>query len=507
MIRPIYGISLSSKVLLAQKPALFSLPLRLVNFLGFCLVLFLSACNNWPVLAPATVTTVVIRFDLQTGSSAAPTPTPAISDTPLATVSVIPTLTAALMPLPSPTPISSATMTSSPDTAADDLIPPPPPSSAYIIQPVPTPVPARPVRGAIYNGPLSDQLVLLDPAPGFNLPVGLNQLEFKWQWHGEEVRSCQLDDNFGFELRLWPDLTNPYVPAAQRSNTQPLGAFDARSEQAKISSSCDPQTGTRRYLLTNLNSAPGVALAGGAGQFFWDVAYVQLKPYYTVLAVSMPNDFFIPVTTPPVPTVTPTPPYILTPAPKPAGQITLLKPEHGSTFPVNAGPVEFVWRWEGQPQAACGLTAAGYGFELRLWSTQPGFVPLGVMDVVADQRLILCDPADGTYHYRLPDLKLAPGVKATYVDEFRWDGQFQWDVALVSLSPYLPPASAPPSAQFEISLSGYSSAFDRLGRKLRCNEIASWPEAQAIFLATGPDQDSLGLDPDGNKIACDELRR
>ncbi|MCL4298059.1 MAG: hypothetical protein KJ077_20115 [Anaerolineae bacterium] len=487
--------------------------LRLANFLGACLVLFLPACTDGSDLVPdylfperpTTATMVVIQFDLQSGPLAGLTPTRAVVELPLFPVTATPTPAATLTPLPSPTAVSLTTPASLPSTAADDLIPPA--SSSSIGQPAQTPIPAQPSRGAIYNGPLSAQLALLDPQPGFNLPAKLNQLEFKWQWHGPEVRPCHLDDNFGFELRLWPDLSNPYLPAAQRGNIQPLGAFDALAEQAKITDSCDPETGTRRYLLTNLNSAPGVALAGGAGQFLWDVAYVQLKPYYTVLAVSVPNDFFIPVTTPPVPTVTPTSLYILTPAPKPAGRIILLKPEHGSVFPVNAGPVEFVWQWESQNQAPCGLTAAGYGFELHLWSTQPGFVPLGVMDVVADQRLILCDPADGTYHYHLPDLKLAPGIKATYVGELRWDGQFQWNVALVSLSPYLPPESASPPAQFEISLSSYSGAIDRLGRELRCSEIPSWPEAQAIFLAAGSEQDPSGLDPDGNKIACDELRR
>lgn len=45
---------------------------------------------------------------------------------------------------------------------------------------------------------------------------------------------------------------------------------------------------------------------------------------------------------------------------------------------------------------------------------------------------------------------------------------------------------------------------DRLSAKSRCRRYASQDEAQAVFLdAGGPEQDTLGLDPDGDGYACE----
>jgi hypothetical protein len=336
-------------------------------------------------------------------------------------------------------------------------------------------------------------------------------LEFKWQWLGQELRPCQLPEEFGFEIRIWPDLDNPGVPPGQRSAITPLGVIDAVKEQTKIAANCDVKHGSRRYTVTYLRQAPGVALAGGSGHFFWDVAYIQLKPYYVPLMVSMPRDFFIPPLAANLPTLTPTPTptpaFPLTPGPKPAGVITLVAPEGKPVFPANVGPVEFRWRWEGPGIGPCQL-ADGYGFELRIGSAQPGFPRLGVRDAVTAQNQIICDPGTGMYSTTVLDLKNAAGVKATYVGEYRWDGQFVWDVALVSLRPYLPPDSASSPGSFEISLGRYTGSLDPFGEPLKCGAFAAWTEAQAVFLAAGgPARDPHQLDSDGNQIACDELRR
>jgi hypothetical protein len=79
-------------------------------------------------------------------------------------------------------------------------------------------------------------------------------------------------------------------------------------------------------------------------------------------------------------------------------------------------------------------------------------------------------------------------------------------VALVSIQPYRPPDSASAPGSFEISLSQYGGPFDPFGAPLKCNAFASWIEAQAVFLAADPTKDPHKLDPDGNQIACDELR-
>jgi hypothetical protein len=349
---------------------------------------------------------------------------------------------------------------------------------------------------------------LLDPGSGYLLPAGLDQLEFKWLYTGPALRPCEIEAGYGFELRVWPHPANPYLPQFAREQLSPLGVVDAKEAQPVIAASCDPATGSRRYLLTGLAGAPGIAQAGSQGQFFWDIAYVQLEPYYLVLGVASPRDFFIPATGPtPTPGLTPTPTlaFPLTPQPRPSGRIVLLKPDHGAVFPISVGPVQFEWRWEGTRAGICQV-GAGYGFELRVWSRQSGSTPLGVRDAVAEQDQVRCDPATGVYSTLVPDLKLTPGATATYQGELRWDGQFWWDVALVSLQPYLPPETASEPRPFDLSLGGYAGPLDRLGRAIRCSELGTWPEAQAFFLAMGgPTLDPNKLDPDGNGQACEEL--
>lgn len=412
--------------------------------------------------------------------------------------------TAAPILTPSPT-LSPTAILNDPLEPAATLLPTPSPVEA-----VATPAGQPPVDagGNIYTGPLTHTVSLLDPAHEYVLPVGLDQLEFKWRYTGSAPRVCDLEAGYGFEVRVWPHPTNPYLPLPAREQLSPLGVVDAKAAQPAIAASCDPQTGNRRYLLTGLTGAPGIALANGQGQFFWDVAYVQLEPYYLVLGVASPHTFFIPATGP-TPTLgstpTPAPAFPLTPQPRPEGHVVLLKPDHGAVFPISAGPLQFEWQWEGSREEIC-RAASGYGFELRIWSRQPDFIPLGLWDAVADQDRVHCDPATGVFNAIVPDLKSAPGVAATYQGELRWNGQFWWDVALVSVQPYLPPESASEPRPFDLSLGGYAGPVDQLGRALRCSEFGTWPEAQAFFLAMGgPGQDPNDLDPDADGWACEEL--
>jgi len=355
--------------------------------------------------------------------------------------------------------------------------------------------------------PVSGDISLIDPQPGFTLPPELNQLEFKWGWQGEVRQPCELVDGHGFEVRIWPD------PAtAGAGSIGPMGVVDAVEEQAAIASSCDLKTEKWRFTVTNLNNTPAVRLAGGGGHFYWDIAYIQTQPYYVPLLSSGPWDFYIPppagAEPSPTPTVMPAALFVNEAGPRPNGVISLLAPESGHTFPATVGPAEFKWHWNGPILANSCQPAAGYGFELRIGSTQPGSGLLGVMDVVLDQNRISCDPAAGVYNYSVFDLKKAPGVMDTYKGNFHWDGHFQWDVALVSLQPYVPPSSAAAPNFFEISLNDYRGPLDPFGKQLKCSDFPSWIEAQAVFLAAGgPSSDFHKLDPDRNQIACDELRQ
>lgn len=415
-------------------------------------------------------------------------PNPPPVDTPVfsPTVTVAPLIPATPIPQPMSTPAMSDTGTQTTGQPQDG------PESGQV------PGPGLPVSGDIS---------LIDPQPGFSLPPELNQLEFKWGWRGEVLQPCELVDGHGFEVRIWPD------PAtAGGGSIGPMGVVDAVQEQAAIASSCDLKTEKWRFTVTNLNNTPAVRLAGGAGHFYWDIAYIQTEPYYVPLLSSGPWDFYIPPSAggepAPTPTVMPTALFVSEPGPRPNGVITLLAPASGHTFPPTVGPAEFKWHWDGPILANSCQPSEGYGFELRIGSTQPGSDLLGVMDVVLDQNRISCDPAAGTYNYTVLDLKSAPGVMETYKGNFRWDGQFQWDVALVSLQPYVPPYSASTPNFFEISLNDYRGPLDPFGVQLICSDFSSWIEAQAVFLAAGgPGSDFHKLDPDHNHVACDELRQ
>lgn len=469
------------------------------------LALLALACNSPSFFPeqPTATPTAALSFAVQVQILASPTATPfALSPTP-----VVSGATPSPLSSPSATPPAPLAQEGQPAVTPvpQAAIPTPLPLNP-VNTPAPSPTPAAAAGDGVYTGNITDQIVLLSPDPAYTLPEGADQLEFKWLWLGQELRPCQLPEGYGFEVRLWPSQAE--VPAGQRAAVQPLGVIDAVQEQPIIAANCDVKTGTRRYTVNFLRQTPGVRQAGGNGHFFWDVAYIQLKPYFNLM-VSAPRDFFIPGSgpeAPPTPALVPTATvaYVLTPGPKPKGTITLLDPAGKPTFPASIGQVEFRWRWEGEG-GNCQLPP-GYGFEMRIWSAQPGFAPLGVFDAIKSQPQVACDPGSGTYSFMVANLKGVPGVKATYVGDYRWNGQFLWDVVLVSTQPYLPPDSAPSPGSFEISLNQYGGPFDPFGEPLKCSAFPSWIEAQAVFLAADPTKDPHKLDPDGNQIACDELR-
>ncbi len=489
-------------------------PNKLKRLSAVCLAaLFSMACGaNVPFVSTATPvplpTPIVVRVEIKGQTTTLYDDPPTATPIPLVTVTPFPTVAAPTRPPSAQTASPQPT-----DTPSGQLFPTATPTQSEMPSASPPMLPTTPIdvpsatpaesNASIYTGPLTGQIMLIDPDSGFNLPVGINHLEFKWLWTGAEVRPCQLQEGYGFQVRIWP---NP--ASSEIANVTPKGTIDAVEEQDIIAGSCDPKTGTRRFTVQDLANTPGVKDGGGQGQFFGDVAYVHLEPYQ-VVSVSVPHDFFIP---PPAPdseptataTSSPTPLYVPEPGPKPAGIITLLRPEFGHTFPPTVGQVEFKWHWSGLlPENSC-QPAPGYGFEIRIGSLQPGFIPLGVMDVVKHQDKITCDREAGVFNYTLSDLKEAPGVKETFEGENKWDGKFQWDVALVSLNPYIPPDSASIPNAFEISLAGYPGPFDPFGAPLKCSDFSTWIEAQAVYLAAGgPVKDPHQLDDDGNGVACD----
>lgn len=476
------------------------------------LALVLLACQVWQPLAvvsTVTPTPVVIHAIIkgQPIQVDEPSPTPIV-----ATSTPIPTSTAIVFASPFPPPpttepvvilIASATPSQQPMATVITSLPSPISS--------PTPIPlanANPPSNTNAAGwPVTDDIILIDPQPGFRLPAELDQLEFKWNWVGEEIRICELREGHGFEVRIWPAPDNPKLPPGEIN--LPLGTINAVEEQDIITASCDPKTGMRRLTVNYLKNTPGVQKGGGWGHFYWDVAHIQLESFYRPIAASAPRDFFIPPPSNATPTATPTatPLFVTEPGPRPIGNITLKYPESGAIFPPTVGPVEMKWNWNGALFEDSCQPAVDYGFEIRVSSTQPGFVPLGVMNAVTEQDKISCDPSTGDFNYTIPALRELPGVKQTYMGEFRWNGQFQWDVALVSLNPYTPPTSSATPNTFEITLEGYTGPFDPTGVPLKCGVFSDWIEAQALFLAAGgPGKDFHKLDPDGNQIACDELR-
>ena len=206
---------------------------------------------------------------------------------------------------------------------------------------------------------------------------------------------------------------------------------------------------------------------------------------------------------PPIPIPTNTaPPPPPTPTPEVIGEIILLEPESDILLPVKVRDYEFKWRWTGR--AGCQLPSE-YAFEVRIWP--PGLeTPLGAMDAIHHRPDVYCDPVSGLYSYTVPNLKDTPGAMAVAV-ETAGTGPFLWNVALMRTYPAIVPLATAPPRFFTIP-GDYVGPYDTSRPTVTCLDFSVWLEAQALYLATGgPRVDLNNLDPDGNGIACDELRK
>lgn len=253
-----------------------------------------------------------------------------------------------------------------------------------------------------------------------------------------------------------------------------------------------------------------------------DVAVTVIAPQRpvtntpSVLNVIIPTPTLISTDTPeppPTPTLTPTPaPPTLPPTPAPTatpttenfGTISLAEPQSNLVLPATIRDFEFKWRWS--RGEGCQLPSE-YVFELRLWPTRLDFAgPIPAMDALQDRSAVFCDPVSGLFGFRVDNLKNTAGAQAVAVQTAA-TGDFFWNVALLKIFPDIKPVATSDTRMFTIP-SDYVGPYDTSRPTVTCSNFSVWLEAQALFLATGgPGPDINGLDPDGNGIACDELRK
>ncbi len=222
-------------------------------------------------------------------------------------------------------------------------------------------------------------------------------------------------------------------------------------------------------------------------------------PTDTPLPTETPTETPVPPppTAIPLPTGTPAPP---TETPVYLGEILLESPQHELLMPVTVTDFEFKWRWTGRED--CTLPP-DYAFELRIWP--PGGSPLAAMNALAERDKVYCDPVGRVYSYRVGNIKDTAGPMSVAVQTAA-TGPFLWDVALLQTYPALQPVLTASPRSFVIP-GDYVGPYDTTRPTVTCLAFAKWLDAQALYLATGgPQSDLNGLDPDGNGIACDEIR-
>jgi len=221
---------------------------------------------------------------------------------------------------------------------------------------------------------------------------------------------------------------------------------------------------------------------------------------------------------PPPPTDTPTSTPTVTPAqiavvsvssspqvpptatPEFVGEILLEEPIHNLLMPVKVRDFEFKWYWTGRNDC---ILPTEYAFEVRIWP--PAGSPMAAMDAIAERDKIYCDPVSGLWSYTVPNLKDAPGPMSVAV-ETAATGPYLWNVALMRTYPVIEAAATASPRSFTIP-GDYVGPYDTTRATVTCLNFNVWLEAQALYLATGgPVADLNNLDPDGNGIACDELR-
>lgn len=227
-------------------------------------------------------------------------------------------------------------------------------------------------------------------------------------------------------------------------------------------------------------------------------------PTLLVTDTPQPSPTFTPTYTPAPPTPLPSPAPTATPTTENFGTISLAEPQPNLILPATVRDFEFKWRWS--RGEGCQLPSE-YVFELRIWPTRldsAGSIP--AMDALQDRSAVFCDAMSGLYGFRVDNLKNTAGAQAVAVQTAA-TGDFFWNVALLKIFPDIKPVATSDTRMFTIP-SNYVGPYDTSRPTVTCSNFSVWLEAQALFLATGgPGPDINHLDPDGNGIACDELRK
>jgi hypothetical protein len=185
------------------------------------------------------------------------------------------------------------------------------------------------------------------------------------------------------------------------------------------------------------------------------------------------------------------------------GAVIPVEPQHNTILSPAARDFEFKWQWTAAQ--GCDIPPE-YAFELRIWPARPGFGPLPAMDALLERASVFCDPMNGLFGYRVDNLKNTAGARAVAI-ETAGTGPFNWHVALLRIHPEIEVLTVSDPRTFVIP-DTYVGPYDTSRPTVTCLEFSDWLEAQALFLATGgPGADLNNLDPDGNGVACDELRQ
>ncbi|OQY43319.1 MAG: hypothetical protein B6242_14890 [Anaerolineaceae bacterium 4572_78] len=173
---------------------------------------------------------------------------------------------------PSPTDSSTATQTPT-FTATPTASQPPIPITSTVTSTVLTSTPTPPGTITLVEPPF--QAVLTGARSG-KLPA-----EFKWKWDGQGAEDCTLPDNQGFEVRIGPTTNGPM---------QIIGHVEMQ-----IYIKCNPGgDGIFQYKIAHVGDISAVQnTESGAGQFAWDVTYIQIDPYQ-ILSISPSSIFEVP---------------------------------------------------------------------------------------------------------------------------------------------------------------------------------------------------------------------
>lgn len=196
-------------------------------------------------------------------------------NTPQPTVLAV-TLTASSTPTPTASPSTTPTLRPTLTPVAVAISPTPTLYTPPLITPAPPPA-GLTAEGEVEN--VFTGLTLVSPSPEMKFPVNIQAVEFQWKWHTKP--QCGAPPNaYGFLVQVW-----------RKEGGTSIGVMDAAKDRRFIF--CNPDTGIYNYRLNDLRNAPGVGRRElGVGEFYWNVAYVQLNPF-KIISQSEPNSFEI----------------------------------------------------------------------------------------------------------------------------------------------------------------------------------------------------------------------